>query len=277
MDRDRQMTLLNDQDLAALISGTPPLVTDIDPHDAGRIDSRIQPASVDLTVGDIFLPKAKPGESGSLGSPKEELTLEQGHTAVLRTHETLNIPANIGAIGFPPSNVSLRGLLMTNPGHIDPGYIGPMHFTVINMGRTPYPLQRGDPIVSVMFFTLTASAQTPYNQLSRPSSRPTSSLSQDLLERLSSDFMDIDDRAGKKAKEAVRNATIFATIISSAIIGTIALIGTIWSPWSSPIQDVQQRLSKMEGRLGSLGGQITLDSVEKRLSNIEKKLGTRPE
>ncbi len=84
-------------------------------------------------------------------------------------------------------------------------------------------------------------------------------------------------RAGKKAKEAVRNATVFATIISSVIIGTIALIGTIWSPWSSPIQDVQQRLSKMEGRLGSLGGQITLDSVEKRLSNIEKELGTRPE
>lgn len=266
------MTLLNDQDLSTLIAGTPPLVTDIDPQDVGRIDSRIQPASVDLTVGDIFLPDAKSGETGSLGTPKEELTLEQGHTAVLRTHETLNIPANIGAIGFPPSNVSLRGLLMTNPGHIDPGYIGPMHFTVINMGRAPYPVQRGDPIVSVMFFTLTAYAQTPYDQLSRPSSRPTSGLSQDVLERLSADFMDIDDRAKKKAKEAVRNAAISATIMSSVIIGAATLIGAFWSPWSSPIQDVQQRLSNMEGRLGSLGGQITLDSVEERLSNIEKKL-----
>src|SRR5262249_48507510 len=148
--------------------------------------SPIQPASVDLRIGDIFLPGKKEDEPGSKPKPLSEFTLKTGQTAVVTTKEKLNFPDNIAGIGFPPSSVSFSGLLMTNPGHIDPGYKGFMRFTVINMAKDDFILKRGDRIVRVLVFRLSASAHSDWSKRHPEGSQPPK---QDEISRLSEDFV----------------------------------------------------------------------------------------
>jgi deoxycytidine triphosphate deaminase len=107
-----------------------------------------------LHIGNIYLPGSIGSVNGSADKPVELFALEPGQTAIVSTVEELALTEEIAAIGFPPSKVSVQGLLMTNPGHIDPGYSGPLRFTVINMGKSSYVLRRNDAIVTVLFIQL---------------------------------------------------------------------------------------------------------------------------
>ena len=101
------------------------------------------------------MPDKKQDEIGGETKPHEkEFVLHSGRTAVVTTMEEFALPNDIAAFGFPPSRVSFQGILMTNPGHVDPGYKGPLHFTVINMGSKDYVFRRRDPIVTILLFRL---------------------------------------------------------------------------------------------------------------------------
>jgi dCTP deaminase len=142
--------ILTDGELQKLVERQNyPLLTDYDPPaDWKDKGSLVQPCSLDLHIGDIFQPGVKADKAGSAGNPKTELVLKTGQTAIISTKESIHLPGDYAAFGFPPSHVSSRALLMTNPGHIDPGYSGKLQFTVINMGRESYVLRRKDLIVT---------------------------------------------------------------------------------------------------------------------------------
>jgi len=276
------MKLLRDQELADRISAaaaasTPPLVSDARPDYLGYKDAKIQPASVDLTIGQIFVPGTPVGKLGSLQKPRQKLSLAQGHTAVVRTKETLALPANIAAFGFPPSSVSLQGLLMTNPGHIDPGYNGSMHFTVINMAKKPFELRAGDIIATVLFVQLDHPSKVPYDKLVDPGKPTGGGVNEELLDRLSEDFMDIDNRATEKANSVVEKAALKAQWGGPIIVALIAAVGSfaisLWQPWHDELGTFDSRLTSVEARLGGLGADINLGSIDKRLSDIEQKVG----
>jgi len=151
--------LLKDDELVGYVSGTKPLITGVpQPANWYGDDSPIQPSSIDLHIGDIFLPGVKKDDPGGVFRPKTEHILGPGRTAVVLTQEEFQLPGDIAGIGFPPSHVSFQGILMTNPGHVDPGYAGPMRFTVINMGSQDYILRRGDEIVTMLLIELSGSA-----------------------------------------------------------------------------------------------------------------------
>jgi deoxycytidine triphosphate deaminase len=156
MFRRQWMRLLNDAEIKDNICNhNPPLVTGVDTLEWQSKKSAIQPCSVDLHIGRIQIPSQKLEEPPqAISGPLDEHILITGAIAVLTTSEILNLPARIAGIGFPPSHVSIKGLLVTNPGHVDPGYEGPMHFTVINMGRQPYVLRVSDPICTLLLFEL---------------------------------------------------------------------------------------------------------------------------
>ena len=170
-------------------------LVDLDPKAISGLDrsgdlysakSPIQPASVDLTIGDIFLPEISPGEPGSIQSPLTFHSLPAGHTAIVQTKEELNLPRDLAAIGFPPSSeVSFRGLLMTNPGHVDPGFKGRMKFVVINMGRESFHLKSGDIIVTLLFFRLDPAPMKSYSERN-PIIK--GGVSEEHLSRLAKDF-----------------------------------------------------------------------------------------
>jgi deoxycytidine triphosphate deaminase len=121
---------LVDHQLTQALGAAPPLATNVPPNDFTGATSRIQAASLDLTIGDIFVPATDPDDPGGANAPRDKWCLYEGHTAVVRTFETLAVPATLMGIGFPPSSLSTQGILMTNPGEVDPGYAGPLHLTI---------------------------------------------------------------------------------------------------------------------------------------------------
>jgi len=226
------MKLLTDVEIKQRIDTlTPLLITDVSTDDWQSKQSSIQPCSVDLHIGRIQIPSETGQEPvQEISTPGDDHVLATGQTAVLTTIETLNMPANVAGIGFPPSSVSIKGLLMTNPGHVDPGYKGPMHFTVINMGRLPYTLQVGARICTLLLFELDSDVQTDWWHRSglpvyiSPSTGRSAGLGEKEVNRLAKDFVDVERRAKKIAKDAVTKARWTAVVIAALVSVGLTLV-----------------------------------------------------
>jgi dCTP deaminase len=173
-------------------------------HDPDARDSPIQPCSLDLTIGRIFVPGVPANDLGGAANARFSHTLGVGETVVVETHESFHLPSDVGAFGFPPTTISNVGVLVTNLGHIDPGYDGKIKFTLVNMGRKSYSLQTGQNIYTTLFFKLTYGVRADYRQRSQASG-PARSIQRmdELLDSLPSDFLDVDKRADDAAKKAV--------------------------------------------------------------------------
>jgi deoxycytidine triphosphate deaminase len=255
------MRLLTDAELKAKIDNLqPPLIEGMSTKDWQSKDSPIQPCSVDLHIGRIQVPaedQAQPGPKISkLG---DEHVLLSGATAVLTTSEVLHMSSSIAAIGFPPSHVSIKGLLMTNPGHVDPGYVGPMHFTVINMGRSPYALRIGDAICTVLFFELDSSPECDWRSRSNiPSgSVPPMDLRDEIVNRLASDFVDFRRIATEIADGAVTKAQWRAAIIASLISIGLVLISQFVPYYFGGIEELKKDYAVVSIQIESLKTDLT--------------------
>ncbi len=290
------MTILSDVTLLRLAAvKTDPLVSGIESTDHGTKTSRVQPSSIDLTIGVIYQPGSETFVAGQAKADDRyvvpaysELILEPGQTAVVETAQTLKLPPNIAAIGFPPSAVSSNALLMTNPGHIDPGYHGTMKFTVINFGKTPYTLKVNDPICTTLFLQLDTAAAQPYASLAnppgvqKPSNEPMDPTVR-LLRRLSRDFVDIDTRINKGADESIRRAGLkleaskifWPTIAGIVTAGLSAAAILVSSNVFTPYRDVDRRVASLEGKVDATALQKALDDLNKRVEGVAQ-MGFRP-
>ena len=113
------MNLLKDDELLPHITGANPIALGLPtPANWYSVDSPVQPSSIDLRIGEIFLPGVRGKAPGGASNPLSGHILKSGQTAVVITLEELRMPGNLAGIGFPPSHVSFKGILMTNPGHI---------------------------------------------------------------------------------------------------------------------------------------------------------------
>jgi deoxycytidine triphosphate deaminase len=253
------MPLLRDEDLVAAVLATPPLVTGLQPPaDWYSRESPIQAASLDLTIGAIYLPGTDPGAPGGVNLPRVEWALDTGQTAVVTTHEELQLPANVAGIGFPPSRVSFRGLLMTNPGHVDPGYKGPLRFTVINMAREPYALKSGDVIVSVLLFKLERDVRAGYAARRPPGYTPPPP-SREQVDRLAKDFVDVEERSTRIANRAVVKAGLVVALIGTLVAGTFGFVQNFFSPAWKDVHDtklaVLEKAVQFEKETSAIRGQ----------------------
>ncbi|PHR24800.1 MAG: hypothetical protein COA37_03345 [Hoeflea sp.] len=186
------------------------------PEDAELVRSKlIQPSSLDLVIGKIYVPR-QGGENGDDSTnviSKTGYDLQPGETAVVETRERLQLGKQIGAFGFPPAGVSKNSILMTNPGHVDPGYKGHLTFTLINMGRREFPLKSGERIASLLIYRLQEEVAFDYSERNDPSSTNWSKL----LDQLSPDFGAFNSRMEAAAQCAVdKKANDFEKIIVEA-------------------------------------------------------------
>ncbi len=279
--------LLKDDELINLIHGNDAIVKDLPqppslPAPAGATpppdpwygpQSPVQASSIDLHVGAILVPGVKKGELGSVLKPRNEFALELGHTVVVVTKEELNLPGNLAAFGFPPSRLSSRGLLMTNPGHVDPGYKGKLRFTVMNIATESITLREGDPIVSLLFFPLSDKATADYstrNNLSQPIKGPT----QEKVNCLSMDFLDVSSRAEAAATKVVKDAEFRAKIwaIGAPAVGAIAtLAGAFFLAWQ-PMNQLKTELEQVKTVLEMKEYKSKLDKL-KELEDVQKRIG----
>ena len=262
------MALLSDTELVELVEGPAGarLVDDMPrARDWYNEASPIQPSSLDLTIGGIFVPGAKRNEPGAVTSPRRELYLRTGETAVVTTAEKLRVPRDLGGIGFPPSHVSFQGLLMTNPGHVDPGYVGRMRFTVINMGKSPYRLKKGDVIVTVLFIRVAGSVERDYAERGGK----ITDVTQEDVNRLASDFVDVENRARRIARAtSIRAGAVLALI--AVIVPAMMAAVQMWRPsWS---YELQQQIGNLGAALSFKEKVVEIERNGQDISRLQQEL-----
>jgi dCTP deaminase len=267
--------MLNDAELEGLFQG---LFSEPPPADPDAKDSPIQPASIDLTIGDIYVPSVKPKKRGKVDDPKTQHVLKAGQTAVVVTKEEIEVPNTIGAIGFPPTNISHNGILMTNPGHVDPGFKGKLTFTVINMGREDFSLRRDDLIVTLVFFKLIAAARKGYRdrRAGTGSAAGAHDMTRERMNRLAPDMLDMDRRVEGIAKNEEHKTRRWGIIVPVALAAVVAT-GTIFGPqatdWLHNRDDMRSRLAVLEERSKTQSDlQARLDRLEQQVAELKAKL-----
>jgi dCTP deaminase len=268
---EETVCLLEDKSLLENQSAKP-MVTNLQPpSDWYSEDSPIQASSIDLRIGKVFLPGKTGKVEGSADCPLDLHALEPGQTAIVSTLEELCLPNDIAAIGFPPSHISVTGLLMTNPGHVDPGYAGPMRFTVINMGKLDYVLRRGDSIVTVLFMKLIRPSQKDW--LVRRNGKKGAAPKQKDLNLLSPDFLDVGARVTSAAKVEVENAGIklksreVMFSLGSAFLSAI-LVGVVG--YIAGVQELKTKVAELEKSLSINQVQQQVADIDRRVKAIEQ-------
>ena len=232
------MAILSDKAILQRLANTPPIVSEIDIASHGSISSKIQPCSVDLSIGEIQLPGTEPYEKcGNLRCSSHILTV--GGCVRIFTKEELNLTGphrEIAAFVHAPARLTRRGLLMLDIAHIDSGFSGRLSFTVINVGAQNMSLNAGDLIATVLFFEVSPPVQVDYKQLKQDQTTYLGA-AQD-IEKLASDVLDIKKQARSvaeqvyKEKDSLKNKLIeaFLGAVIGAIIGVLGgYVGyTVW-------------------------------------------------
>lgn len=255
-----------------------PLITNLLPRDDWYdAESSIQASSVDLHIGKIYIPEKTGKEEGSQDCPLQLHALKPGQTAIVSTVEELHLPSDIAAFGFPPNRVSAQGLLMTNPGHVDPGYVGPLRFTVINMGKNDYVLRLNDAIVTLLFMKLLRSAEK--NWLQRHDNKPGGPPKQKDLNVLSEDFLDITAKAKSVAQTEVQSAGIRLKALEIAggiLVLVLSVVLSFLTSWATGVQDLKTKVEVLEKRENVILMEQQLTNLDQRLKTIEQNNSASP-
>lgn len=255
------MTVLVDHQIDERLATTPPLATNVPRGDFLGRSSPIQAASLDLTIGDIFIPGADPDKPGGTKSPHTKVSLREGRIAVVRTQEILAMPNDLVALGFPPASLSIQGVLMTNPGQIDPGYQGPLHLTLINMSKEPLTLARGQRLIRLIFAKLDEVPSSDF-QARHPQTRQ-SPITDELLQALSIDFLNVEQRVDTMIQKERRRTEIRSAVVAS-------VVGVLFTVITTAVPRMFDRYYTLESKMGVLSAQVEVATLKERLDRIEK-------
>ena len=276
------MTILSDAEIKRQLQRHPATISDFPPPftpeslplanpEWDTKDSPIQPSSLDLHIGEIYVPGIAEGELGSSSKPHYSLTLNSGMSVVVMSHETLDLPSDICAIALPPSRISSAGILIANFGHIDPGYRGHLRFTLINMGKEPFPLQQRSLVMTLLLFRVPQVA-VPFSsrEVPREADRPT----HEEVNRLARDFANVEERSSAVAKNLVDRAKVGEIVFRgavSAIVSAVLAVITVFLTFKSSFETDIKRIDVLEKERAVL--QERLGELDRRLTN-ERAFGS---
>lgn len=104
---------------------------------------------------DAWLPEYAHGPAEDAGldlRAAEDITLEPGVPAAVPTGLAIELPPGYEAQIRPRSGLALNHAitLPNSPGTIDPGYRGEIRVILLNLGREPYRIRRGDRIAQMV-------------------------------------------------------------------------------------------------------------------------------
>jgi len=256
----------------AIVSGFPRKWAEspLDKPDWDAAGSPIQAASIDLHVGYIYVPGKGVGRLGGEGKGHSSFELETGHSVVVSTLERLNLPSDLAGIVFPPSALSAKGILVANIGHIDPGYRGPLRFTLINMGSSSFALTQGVDLATLMLFNVVGRCQASWLDRKR---RTGEEPKKEEIDSLAFDFVDFDKRARKIARTAIGVSGWKWTAIQFGIPILVAL-GTWW--WTINMEVVRdtQNAMRLSAETKSEIADLRIEQAAQR-AEMEKRLPKR--
>jgi dCTP deaminase len=149
---------------------------------AGRIvvepwdDALVQPASVDLRLGDSFRvfhnhrvtaidlrePPANLTEEVTIAAD-EPFVIHPGEFCLGRTLEWVELPDDLVSRVEGKSSIGRLGLIVhATAGFVDPGWKGTLTLELNNLTRVPIKLYQGLPIAQLSFMALDSPAERPY-------------------------------------------------------------------------------------------------------------------
>lgn len=110
---------------------------------------------VNLLHPDAILPRYAHGPEEDAGMDLhavEETVLEPGVPALVPTGLSIELPPGVEAQIRPRSGLALRhAITLPNaPATIDPGYRGEIRVILLNLGREPYRVRKGDRIAQMV-------------------------------------------------------------------------------------------------------------------------------
>jgi deoxycytidine triphosphate deaminase len=120
------------------------------------IESNVEACSYDLRVGTIFK------EGQIITGEQGQVILQPGDIVSLFTLEELDLPPDVAATAFAMNAMSSQGILVLNPGHVDPVYKVPLRFILINIRATPKSIDLKTKIFTVVFERLPKVTSQPY-------------------------------------------------------------------------------------------------------------------
>lgn len=125
-------------------------------------DKQINPASVNLTLGDTFLvPLIKKAGATYLGkevdyhrfeAKEDGFPIDPGEFILATTRENVDIPNNIAAFVQGRSSIGRIGLTTQNAGFVDPGFHGHITLELVNESPNTIILKPGYPVAQLVFF-----------------------------------------------------------------------------------------------------------------------------
>lgn len=208
----------------------------------------LQPASIDLTIGDIICPPLKNDRKQRPYKACDGIhNLKPGETALVVTVEKLSLTGDIGGLMFPKNgDFATRGILITNFGHVDPGYRGHLSFTVINFGATSFPLIKGEKITSLTLFKLNETSDPNWSDSKKEKDKMSD---KGRAKVLSPDFLNIEKRINQIIEANVKDEVArqnfrrdftgpLIGILLGAFIGFAALIMPMYLSLDNKIHSI---------------------------------------
>lgn len=147
--------ILSDKSIRLMIQRHPKVITPT------PLDWNIQPASVDLHLGDSFIRlDGELHESCEFGSM---FRIEPQTFVLATTVERISLPRDIVARVEGKSTWGRKGLMIhSTAGFIDPGFEGNITLEMYNLSPSPLVMRVGDPICQIAFSLLTTPVSRAY-------------------------------------------------------------------------------------------------------------------
>lgn len=156
--------ILSDKKIKELLASKELSVTPLD-------EEQIQPASIDLKLGNHFL-RVDENSITSMSLDEEakyieiiadEIIIPPLSFLLATTKEYIKIPNNITAFVEGRSSIGRLGLFIHNAGLIDAGFEGEITLELFNANRVPLKLKSDRRICQIVFHYMDQDAENPYN------------------------------------------------------------------------------------------------------------------
>ena len=134
-------------------------------------DDQIQPASVDIRLGNSFL-KLNENKTGVMTLTDKidyiavdttEIIIPSNSFLLATTMEYIKLPNDLTAFVEGRSSIGRMGLFIQNAGWVDPGFEGEITLELYNANRLPIKLEAGRRICQLVFAKMDDVALKPYS------------------------------------------------------------------------------------------------------------------
>ncbi len=211
---------------------------------------KVQSSSIDLSVKTIHIPDCQDNKK-----TRSNHILMPGETVILELNEKFQLAKNLAGVIFPRNTLSKNGIIMTNPGHIDPGYNGIISIYLVNMSKEPFSLTQNSAVARMLLFKTIISTKGYQGKI-------VNKLDDDQLSRMGKDFAGLDKRLPKEINKIIAKKTGLIIAIAALMLTLITLaipfLFQIVSSNVSSTKDLELTIKVQQNEINNLKSTVEL-------------------